>query len=121
MVAQGFALKDIVRGYSLMYSFVAGFCIEEQAVGQAISAGDSRYSLEQRAERLSDGQTPLVLESGPSSSVTPMSGSPIWSPCSSTRSTACAGRWIGSGHDSHRCRCRPPQGQPDRRDTRPGR
>jgi TetR/AcrR family transcriptional regulator, tetracycline repressor protein len=65
MVAQGFALKDIIRAYSLMYSFVAGFCIEEQAVEQAISAGDSRYSLEQRAERVGDGQTPLVLESGP--------------------------------------------------------
>ena len=65
MIAQGFSLRDVMRGYSLVYSFVAGFCIEEQAVAQAVSSGDERYSLERRAERVGDGQTPLVLQAGP--------------------------------------------------------
>jgi AcrR family transcriptional regulator len=65
MIAQGFSLTDVMRGYSLVYSFVAGFCIEEQAVAQAVGAGDERYSLERRAERVGDGQTPLVLQAGP--------------------------------------------------------
>jgi TetR/AcrR family transcriptional regulator, tetracycline repressor protein len=65
MIAQGFSLRDVMRGYSLLYCFVAGFCIEEQAVDQAVSAGDERYSLQQRAERVGDGQTPLVLQAGP--------------------------------------------------------
>lgn len=65
MIAQGFSLRDVMRGYSLVYSFVAGFCIEEQAVAQAVSGGDERYSLERRAERVGDGQTPLVLQAGP--------------------------------------------------------
>ncbi|MGH3320953.1 MAG: TetR/AcrR family transcriptional regulator C-terminal domain-containing protein [Streptosporangiaceae bacterium] len=51
--------------YSLIYNFVVGFCIEEQAVQQATREGDERYSLERRAARVGDGQTPLVLQSGP--------------------------------------------------------
>ena len=65
MIAQGFSLANVMRGYSLVYCFVAGFCIEEQAVAQAASAGDERYTLERRAERVGDGQTPLVLQAGP--------------------------------------------------------
>ena len=65
MIAQGFSLRDVMRGYTLVYSFVAGFCIEEQAVAQAVSDGDERHSLEWRAERVSDGRTPLVLQAGP--------------------------------------------------------
>jgi AcrR family transcriptional regulator len=65
MIAQGFSLANVMRGYSLVYCFVAGFCIEEQAVAQAVSAGDERYTLERRAERVGDGQTPLVLQAGP--------------------------------------------------------
>jgi AcrR family transcriptional regulator len=65
MIAQGFSLANVMRGYSLVYCFVAGFCIEEQAVAQAAGAGDERFTLERRAERVGDGQTPLVLQAGP--------------------------------------------------------
>jgi TetR/AcrR family transcriptional regulator, tetracycline repressor protein len=65
MISQGFSLPDVVRAYALIYSFVAGFCIEEQAVAQAVRAGDERYALERRAERVGDGSTPLVLQAGP--------------------------------------------------------
>jgi TetR/AcrR family tetracycline transcriptional repressor len=51
-----------VRGYQLIYSFTIGFCIEEQAVAQA---GDDRYSLENRAERVGAGANPPVAEAGP--------------------------------------------------------
>jgi hypothetical protein len=65
MVSQGFSLPDVVRAHALIYNFVTGFCIEEQAVAQAVRAGDERYALEWRAERVGDGSTPLVLQSGP--------------------------------------------------------
>jgi len=65
MTTQGFTVADVVRAYSLLYSFIVGFCIEEQAVAQAVASGDERYSLARRAERL-DGRThPLVVQSGP--------------------------------------------------------
>jgi TetR/AcrR family transcriptional regulator, tetracycline repressor protein len=65
MLAQGFSLRDVMRAYSLLYSFVVGFCIEEQSVRQAQQAGDDRYSLDRRAERLAGADTPLVLQAGP--------------------------------------------------------
>jgi TetR/AcrR family transcriptional regulator, tetracycline repressor protein len=65
MMGEGFSLASVVRAYSLLYSFTVGFCIEEQAVAQAIAAGDERYSLERRAKRLDPLAYPLVIESGP--------------------------------------------------------
>jgi AcrR family transcriptional regulator len=64
-VQQGFTVADVIRAYSLLYSFIIGFCIEEQAVAQAAAAGDDRYSLARRAERLNSRTHPLVLEAGP--------------------------------------------------------
>ena len=64
MIEQGFTLADVVRAYSLLYSFTVGFCIEEQAVAQAAASGDDRYSLRRRAERLDEGRHPLVARSG---------------------------------------------------------
>lgn len=63
-IEQGFALTDVVRAFSLLYSFTVGFCIEEQAISQDEESGDDRYALSSRAERLDVGQTPLVAESG---------------------------------------------------------
>ena len=40
----------------------SGFCIEEQAVAQA---GDDRYSLSRRAERVDATAHPLAAEAGP--------------------------------------------------------
>jgi TetR/AcrR family tetracycline transcriptional repressor len=65
MIELGFSLTDVVRGYSLLCSFTIGFCVEEQAVAQAIAAGDERYSLEARASRFDASAYPLVVESGP--------------------------------------------------------
>jgi hypothetical protein len=55
-------VADVIRAYQLLYSFTIGFCIEEQAVAQA---GDARYSLEKRAERVGADAHPLVVEAGP--------------------------------------------------------
>lgn len=65
MMREGFTLAGIVRAYALLYNFIVGFCIEEQSVAQAIAAGDQRYSLERRAERVDQQAHPLVVESGP--------------------------------------------------------
>ena len=64
-VQQGFTVADVIRAYSLLYSFTVGFCIEEQAVAQAAAAGDDRYSLARRAERLNSRTHPLILRAGP--------------------------------------------------------
>ena len=65
MTGAGFTVASVVRAYSLLYNFIVGFCIEEQSVAQAIAAGDERYSLERRAERVDRQAHPLVVESGP--------------------------------------------------------
>jgi TetR/AcrR family tetracycline transcriptional repressor len=65
MLQQGFTPADVIRAYSLLYSFTVGFCIEEQAVAQAAAAADDRYSLARRAERLNSRTHPLALQAGP--------------------------------------------------------
>jgi TetR/AcrR family transcriptional regulator, tetracycline repressor protein len=65
MTGEGFTLANVIRAYSLIYSFTIGFCIEEQSVAQAVAAGDDRYSLDRRAERVDQQAHPLVVESGP--------------------------------------------------------
>ncbi len=64
MLAQGFTVATATQAYQLLYSFIIGFCIEEQAVSQAAAAGDARYSLASRAERVGAAH-PLVARSGP--------------------------------------------------------
>jgi TetR/AcrR family transcriptional regulator, tetracycline repressor protein len=64
MIDFGFSVPDAVRAYSLLYDFTVGFCIEEQAVALAAAAGDDRYSLKKRAERVDAQQYPNVVESG---------------------------------------------------------
>jgi TetR/AcrR family transcriptional regulator, tetracycline repressor protein len=65
MLAQGFTIASATEAYQLLYSFIVGFCIEEQAVSQAAAAGDSRYSLASRAERVGAATHPLVARAGP--------------------------------------------------------
>jgi TetR/AcrR family transcriptional regulator, tetracycline repressor protein len=65
MIAEGFTLADLIRAWSLLYSFTVGFCIEEQSVAQAAAAGDDRYSLERRARRFGSGSHPLMVQAGP--------------------------------------------------------
>jgi len=63
MIDAGFSLEDTVRGYSLLYSFTVGFCVEEQAVA-SVRPGDDRYSPARRSERLDADRYPLVVASG---------------------------------------------------------
>jgi AcrR family transcriptional regulator len=65
MLAQGFTVATTMQAYQLLYSFSIGFCIEEQAVSQAVAAGDDRYSLESRTERVGAVTHPLVTRAGP--------------------------------------------------------
>jgi TetR/AcrR family tetracycline transcriptional repressor len=62
LVEAGFTVEDVIRGYSLLYSFTVGFCIEEQSVRQT---EDDRYSLENRAARVDPERNPLVGAAGP--------------------------------------------------------
>jgi len=39
LVRQGFTLPDATRGLVLLHDFTIGFCVEEQAVSQAVEAG----------------------------------------------------------------------------------
>ena len=65
LVRQGFTLPDAVRGLLLLHNFTIGFCVEEQAVIQAIASGDERYSLARRAELIGPESAPLAVEAGP--------------------------------------------------------
>ena len=64
MMAQGFTVRSATQATVLLHNFVIGFCIEEQAVIQAKAAGDGRYSLERRDERVDSEAFPLIAEAG---------------------------------------------------------
>ncbi len=63
LVRQGFALRDAALGLVLLHDLTIGFCVEEQAVRQAVAAGDDRYSLGRRAELLGP-DAPLAAAAG---------------------------------------------------------
>jgi TetR/AcrR family transcriptional regulator, tetracycline repressor protein len=65
MLAQGFTVATATAAYQLLYSFIVGFCIEEQAVSQAAAGGDRRYSLAGRSERIGADTHPLITQAGP--------------------------------------------------------
>jgi TetR/AcrR family transcriptional regulator, tetracycline repressor protein len=60
---QGFTLQDAARALLLVHDFTIGFCVEEQAVIQAVASGDDRYSLSRRSELLGP-DAPLADEAG---------------------------------------------------------
>jgi TetR/AcrR family transcriptional regulator, tetracycline repressor protein len=64
LVSQGFTLPDATRGLVLLHDFTIGFCVEEQAVSQAITAGDERYSPGRRAELIGEENAPLAVQAG---------------------------------------------------------
>jgi TetR/AcrR family tetracycline transcriptional repressor len=64
LVGHGFTLPDATRGLVLLHDFTIGFCVEEQAVSQAVEAGDDRYSLARRAEMIGEENAPLAVEAG---------------------------------------------------------
>ena len=65
LAAEGFAVRDIIRAFALLYNFTVGFCIEEQAVAQTAATGDDRYSLDRRARRLDQDRHPHVVRGRP--------------------------------------------------------
>jgi AcrR family transcriptional regulator len=64
LTRQGFTLPDAVRALLLVHHFTIGFCVEEQAVSQAVASGDERYSLDRRAELIGPATAPLAVEAG---------------------------------------------------------
>jgi hypothetical protein len=46
-----------------VHDFTIGFCVEEQAVIQAVASGDERYSLSRRSELIGP-EAPLADEAG---------------------------------------------------------
>jgi len=64
LVGQGFTPPDATRGLVLLHDFTIGFCVEEQAVSQAVAAGDERYSPGRRAEMIGAENAPLAVEAG---------------------------------------------------------
>jgi TetR/AcrR family transcriptional regulator, tetracycline repressor protein len=48
----------------LLHHFTIGFCIEEQAVAQALAAGDERYVPGRRAEIIGPENAPLTAGAG---------------------------------------------------------
>src|SRR5580692_12581970 len=43
LTRQGFTLRDAALALVLLHDFAIGFCVEEQAVVQAVASGDERY------------------------------------------------------------------------------
>ncbi|HTS96135.1 MAG TPA: TetR/AcrR family transcriptional regulator C-terminal domain-containing protein [Streptosporangiaceae bacterium] len=64
LTRQGFMLEDAVRGLVLLHDFTIGFCVEEQAVTQAVASGDDRYDLRRRAELIGADAAPLAVAAG---------------------------------------------------------
>ena len=64
LVGKGFTLPDATQGLVLLHDFTIGFCVEEQAVSQAVTAGDERYSPGRRAEMIGAENAPLAVEAG---------------------------------------------------------
>jgi TetR/AcrR family transcriptional regulator, tetracycline repressor protein len=64
LTRQGFTLRDAARALVLLHDFTIGFCVEEQAVVQAIASGDERYLLDRRAEVVGPQTAPLAVEAG---------------------------------------------------------
>ena len=64
LVGHGFTLQDAARGLVLLHDFTIGFCVEEQAVTQAVASGDDRYSPGRRAELIGREAAPLAVEAG---------------------------------------------------------
>lgn len=63
LVGAGFAPEDAVDMGHLLYAYVVGATIEDQAVRQA-AEHDDRYGLERREQRLDPERFPLMNELG---------------------------------------------------------
>jgi TetR/AcrR family transcriptional regulator, tetracycline repressor protein len=64
LTGEGFTLEYAARGLLLLHHFTIGWCIEEQAVAQAIASGDERHAPGRRAELIGADRAPLTVEAG---------------------------------------------------------
>jgi AcrR family transcriptional regulator len=64
LTRQGFTLEDAARALLLVHHFTIGFCVEEQAVSQAVASGDERYAPGRRAELIGPENAPLAAGAG---------------------------------------------------------
>jgi len=64
LTRQRFTLRNSALALVLLHDFTIGFCVEEQAVIQAIASGDERYSLDRRAELIGPQAAPRAVEAG---------------------------------------------------------
>jgi AcrR family transcriptional regulator len=64
LVRQGFTLPDAARALVLLHDFTIGFCVEEQAVTQALAGGVEAYLPGRRAELIGADLAPLAVAAG---------------------------------------------------------
>ncbi len=64
LVEEGFDLEVAVEISAVLYAYVVGSTIEEQAVRQVAASGDDRYDLAAREQRLDPERFPLVAAAG---------------------------------------------------------
>jgi TetR/AcrR family tetracycline transcriptional repressor len=64
LVSDGFTLPDAARALLLLHDFTIGFCVEEQAVTQALAAGHDAYAPGRRAELVGADRAPLAVAAG---------------------------------------------------------
>lgn len=65
LVRAGFTLRQAVVLLGTVYSYTAGFVIEEQAIYPQPGLRNPSYDLDARATRLQDAGLPLLAEAGP--------------------------------------------------------
>jgi TetR/AcrR family transcriptional regulator, tetracycline repressor protein len=64
LTGAGFSLRQSAVGLSVLYCYVIGFVIEEQALDLAPGIPDPKYDSSRRASRIDRQKYPLVYESG---------------------------------------------------------
>jgi AcrR family transcriptional regulator len=65
LTTAGFNLQQSVVGLSVLYCYVVGFVIEEQAVRPAPGESDPKYDLSHRDQRIDKEKYPLAHAAGP--------------------------------------------------------
>jgi len=64
LTGSGFSLRQSVVGLGLLYCYVVGFVIEEQAVQPSPGESDAKYDLSHRDSRIDKEQYPLARAAG---------------------------------------------------------
>lgn len=64
LTGSGFTLRESVVNMGVLYAYVVGFVIEEQAVQPALGEPDAKYDLAHRDERIDKEKYPLAHAAG---------------------------------------------------------